>query len=102
MLPRHARIRETGKTPAGAGVRAETGTIFLFSLLPVNCCIEQSESSKGLVCRSPSIEGRKRASMEALKVALYGLLALFVAWLLLAIVEALPALPAYHAHMGGH
>ncbi len=40
--------------------------------------------------------------MEALKALLWGLLALFLAWLLLAIVEALPALPAYHALMGGH
>lgn len=39
---------------------------------------------------------------EPLKTIVIGLAVLFGAYVVLAIVEALPALPAYHALFGGH
>lgn len=40
--------------------------------------------------------------MDILKTIVIGLGVLFLAWVILAIVEALPALPAYHMLLGGH
>jgi hypothetical protein len=48
---------------------------------------------------APALLRKEKAGMKDILLVI-GLLLL--AWLLLAIVEALPTLPAYHAIMGGH